>query len=84
MKTFLTFIKVLRHPGWTTDRWEVWNDEEFRLGYIEWLSGWRQYVYYQFPNMIMSTGCLQEIVDFIKSRMLDRKVAQSQKERVAE
>lgn len=58
-----------------TKIWAVMNDSNEELGDIRWYGPWRQYCYFQKPEIIMSEGCLREIVDFIKARMEERKNA---------
>ena len=51
-----------------TTMWDVVNnDSQLRLGFIEWYSSWRQYVF--MPTITFETtynnGCLQTIADFL-------------------
>ena len=53
--------------SWTA----YYNDEA--LGKIEWYSKWRQYVWTQYPDIIMSDNCLQQIVNEIAKQNLRAK-----------
>jgi hypothetical protein len=56
-----------------TKIWSVVNDEGEELGEVRWYGPWRQYCYFQKPDIIMSAGCLEEITNFLRHQMSERK-----------
>ncbi len=44
----------------------VYNKNSEVLGYIEYYPPWHKWVWNQRQKVVMSTGCLQEVIDFIK------------------
>lgn len=36
------------------------------LGEIAWYAGWRQYCFFPEPQMVFSSGCMEDIVEFTK------------------
>jgi hypothetical protein len=36
------------------------------LGVVKWYGSWRQYSFFPFKNTVFSTGCLNDIISFIK------------------
>jgi len=77
MKTeyeYLIFKQAPVKPNWTTTQWYCLNKKSsILLGLIKWESSWRQYCYYPQCDAVYSAGCLNDISDFIKQLMNDRK-----------
>lgn len=65
--------------GRKTPIYTVLNDIPVSLGEIRWWSGWRKYVWFQGEDVIMSHDCLQEVVDFIRKLMMERRFEQKEK-----
>jgi hypothetical protein len=56
-----------------TKIWTVTNIESgYKLGYIHWYHFWRQYCFFPEPKIVFSSGCLQEIIQFIQDHKNDR------------
>jgi hypothetical protein len=45
------------------------------LGNIHWNTGWRQYCWYQEPEIIMAQGCLQDVCSFLGQLKEERRLA---------
>ena len=43
-----------------------------RLGIIKWYTPWRQYVFFPESETLYSSGCLQDISNFISKMMSER------------
>lgn len=74
MKTQYEYIYMAQLPfkGKTT-KWEIHHVEsDCCLGVIKWYASWRQYCFFPENDTIFSSGCLQDIQDFIKKLMDDR------------
>lgn len=57
-----------------TKVWSVMNrDTGEYIGIVQWYSNWRQYCFEPFDSTVFAAGCLEEMVDFIKSEMAKRR-----------
>jgi len=75
MKTQYTYIhfELLGDTGKTT-RWCCRNTRSNSvLGGIYWNGAWRQYCFHPFPETVFSSGCLEDIQDFIGQLMEQRR-----------
>ncbi len=74
MKEYLTFKE---NKDWAKDHktkmFLVVNDEGTILGTIQWRNGWRRYVYSTVADIDWSTECLDQLNNFIKKLMEERK-----------
>jgi len=43
------------------------------LGYIKWYGPWRRYCLFTLPDIVFDAECLEDIQDFLKNLMLERK-----------
>jgi hypothetical protein len=73
----MTFIEIRPAPSPprnTTKRWEVFALKDgVQLGIIQWLSGWRRYVFQpSYPTAFEET-CMREIADFIERETQEQK-----------
>jgi len=60
-----------------TKTWRVENKNSGDwLGGISWHGAWRQYVYYPNGQTLYSSGCMEDISDFIKHEMQLRREKQ--------
>jgi len=75
MKTrykYINFAKVSETPK--TSVWACNNNSSGDLlGRVGWYPGWRQYCFLPTPETIFSTGCMEDICDFIKQLHDERK-----------
>lgn len=55
-----------------TDRWLVTNDSNFHLGEVRWHGHWRRYVFAPNDQTVFDSSCLNEIMIFIETRMVER------------
>ena len=56
-----------------TSRWDCRNKKSNTiLGQVTWYSSWRQYCYFPTVQAVYSTGCLNDISQFIKQLMNER------------
>lgn len=78
---YLTFVKLEYLDGKSlkgkTDTIGVFPKSNLKagsksLGIIKWYSPWRQYVFYPAESTLFSSGCLQEISNFISALMAER------------
>jgi hypothetical protein len=51
------------------------KDGNFHLGTVAWFSRWRQYAFMPYGETVFEKQCLQDIVDFLKELMLERKLS---------
>lgn len=57
-----------------TKRWAVLNSMNgVALGWVQWYSGFRKYVYEGLPGTKYDAGCLRDIADFTESETNKRK-----------
>lgn len=54
------------YPKRKTSVWRCDSRNGDSLGYIAWFSRWRQYCFYPRKGTVYSTGCMNDIIDFIK------------------
>lgn len=75
MKTCFEYIHFtqVECPTRKTGVWNCLNTKSLDLlGQVKWYSGWRRYCFYPSPNTVYSSGCLNDIVNFIDSLMAAR------------
>lgn len=75
-KSFLVFNEVL-NPGGVTKRWLVTNVGGQSLGWVQWHSPWRKYVYGSREGIIYDPNCLTEIHAFITDQTAKHKAVRS-------
>jgi hypothetical protein len=51
----------------------------FKLGEISWYGPWRQYCFFPSNGTIFNTGCMQDVITYIKELMEERKNDKSTK-----
>jgi hypothetical protein len=76
LKVEYDFIRFVEQPnvGKKTRIFLVENTQHGSLlGWIHWYGPWRQYCFLPQDNTIFSIGCLQDIQDFIKQLVEERK-----------
>lgn len=75
MKTTYKYISFEKGScSGITERWIIRNRESYDfLGEIKWASCWRQYCLFTCSDIVFSSGCLEDIRDFIKQLMDERK-----------
>jgi NADH:ubiquinone oxidoreductase subunit len=57
-----------------TKRWVVLNSlSNAALGWVQWYSGFRKYVYEGLPGTKYDAGCMREIANFIEAKTIDHK-----------
>lgn len=74
MKTKYQYIsfKLLEHKP-KTSVWECVNNRgDYPIGIIKWYPQWRQYCFYPNVATVYSSGCLSDIIDFIKQATEDK------------
>lgn len=59
--------KTLKYNIYTKDTPPI------KLGEIRWFGRWRQYAFFPEPNTVYEKQCMQDITNFLKKLMLDRK-----------
>jgi len=58
-----------------TKRWWVKNKKSrSQLGGVGWYGPWRQYCFFAHTGVVLNTGCLKNIQDFIEEQMELRKL----------
>ena len=81
MKThfkYIHFSKIEDKPK--TSVWGCYNNVSLTpLGIVKWHPLWRQYCYFPTPNTVYSTGCIEDINEFIRQLMELRKMKQDMK-----
>jgi hypothetical protein len=81
IKTKYQYISFLfiETTGKTT-RWSVVNNmSSANLGKISWYSNWRQYCFSPAPDTVFSSGCMTDILDFIKQLKEQREQTKNDK-----
>ncbi len=72
---FIDIVQEGRSPSGKTARYRVLNRRSGAvLGVISWYAPWRQYTFNPAPNTVYSTGCLEDIADFILEAKYEAKV----------
>lgn len=67
---YLTFVKV--ESTSKTEKYMCLNKKSGgQLGEVKWYGAWRQYCYFPLVQAIYSSGCLNDIADFLNQ--LNRK-----------
>lgn len=73
MSKWLEF-KELPNEGRKTKVFGIRNKRtDFQLGHILWHTGFRKYAFYPTSNTVFDPQCLEDIIDFIKKLMNDRR-----------
>ena len=69
---YLEFIEV-KDTG-KTKVWQIISKTSgFILGHIRWWGAWRQYCFFPSPETLFNIQCMQDIQNFIKQAMQERK-----------
>lgn len=71
---FVKFVEV-PNPGKKTKRWTISTIEGLAIGWIEFWSPWRKYVWSMVPGSIFDISCTVEVVEFLKQHANDRQEA---------
>lgn len=58
-------LKIIEMDGW----YDVYNKKNEHLGIIEFRDDWKCWVWGQNSSTDMSWDCLQEVVNFMKSKL---------------
>ncbi len=75
MSKWIDFKKQDKPESRKTDIYDiVTKDGKSFLGTISWYAAWRCYAFYPNDKCIFETQCLKDIVAFISSLMLERKL----------
>jgi len=74
---YLHFEEVETLPEKKTKRFLCLSSTGSVLGNVKWFGRWRQYCFYPAPETIFSTGCLDDIKDFILKLQEERKQTSS-------
>jgi hypothetical protein len=62
---YLTFVKT-DTPNRKTSIWECKNSKSnTTLGIVKWYPSWRQYCYFPIIEAVYSSGCLDDISNFM-------------------
>lgn len=56
-----------------TSIYGIYNKDNDFLGYIKWNTSWRRYSFFPDFDLVFDANCLQEIINFIKKLMEERK-----------
>ena len=65
MKTVYRYIKFKKFSD-DSQIWSCLNHSNIELGYVEYYTEWRQFVFIPFSNTEYSFECLNDIADFLK------------------
>lgn len=65
MKSYLDFVEV-PNPGKKMRQFRVYNLDREYLGYVEFKTGWRRYVYNPEDHTAYDAECLLEIAKFLE------------------
>lgn len=66
---------ILTKPKWKTKIFCVRNREsDFILGWIKWYGPFRQYSFFPCSDTVFEKTCLQDITNFVKGLMEERKL----------
>ena len=71
MKSYIEFVEVEKKPK--TSVYEIRARSGGRLGIIKWNGPWRRYCFLPDGETIWSSGCMQEVQDFIDNLMRSRR-----------
>ena len=71
---YLTYSLKGKSKTGITTIWEISNtDDGSILGEVRWNRSWRQYCFYQNPEIVMSASCLIEIADFLQRQTKEQR-----------
>ena len=71
---YIHFIEVKHEKPTITSIWICQNKKSNEeLGTVRWYASWRQYCFFNRVQAVYSAGCLDDISDFIKKAMEERK-----------
>lgn len=74
MAKWIRFDEYQMTPDRKTKKFSVVNkDNGTMVGTISWYGPFRQYSFFPAANMVFEKTCLQDIADFLKKLMEDRK-----------
>lgn len=66
MYQYIAIQMVAQSSSGKTGTWRVYNKKsQCCLGEISWYAAWRQYVFTPRPGTCFSTGCLEDVIDFV-------------------
>jgi hypothetical protein len=78
MSKWIEFVKQVKPSFRKTDIYLVMTkDGNSLLGQVAWYAAWRCYAFYPNANCVFEKTCLQDITDFIKNLMEQRKQKKS-------
>ncbi|MCB7129197.1 MAG: hypothetical protein J3T61_06650 [Candidatus Brocadiales bacterium] len=64
---YIEFVP-LRNPGKKTRLWNVMSYEDELLGFIQYNTGWRRYVFFPNSPTYYEQDCLRKIADFVEEQ----------------
>jgi len=71
---YISFVLEDIKPS--TYEWACINNKSgLKLGTVKWFSAWRQYCFFPSRDTVFNVGCMEDVCDFIKKQMLERKIA---------
>lgn len=73
MSKWIEFKETIA-PGSTKRFHVVTKDNGAIIAMIKWYPSWRKYSFFPYQNTVFETQCLKDIVSFIDSLMLERKL----------
>jgi hypothetical protein len=72
MSKWITFKE--RNTKKKTKHFNVYaSTEDYRIGVIKWYPNWRQYCFFPEVGTLYNSECMNDIADFIKGLMNERK-----------
>ncbi len=76
-KKWLEFEEMCVPKRWKTKRFKVNNKiTKEQIGWIEWDTGWRKYVFTNWGDIKIGSSCHRELADFIDKLMKKKKEAE--------
>jgi hypothetical protein len=62
---FISFVEVEKKPK--TSVWScISNNGGYELGRVKWYGPWRQYSFFPVAGTVFNSGCLYDVVDFLR------------------
>jgi len=69
MGKWLEYIEDEYYIGKTKRWWVKHKETKEILASVKWHNGWRQYVVYPLSDTFWSSGCLEELFNFVNQEM---------------
>lgn len=78
-RSFVGFVEQQQDAKLVTKRWRATSASGDPLGWIQWYSPWRRYVFFPKPDTLYDASCLLDIGAFCKNQTVLRQEERKKK-----